>query len=61
MDDIASFVRAETQDLIRSRQLLRFSINKEELKETVIEQITKGAGGMYVLSRLTSPAYFLLI
>jgi hypothetical protein len=46
MDDIASFVRAETQDLIRRRQLLRFSINKEELKETIIEQITKDADGM---------------
>jgi hypothetical protein len=60
-DDIASFVKAETQDLIRERQLLHYSINKEELTETIIEQITKGAGGMYVLSRLLSAAYVLLI
>jgi hypothetical protein len=46
MDDIASFVRAETQGLIRRNKLLRFSINKEELKESIINQITKGASGM---------------
>ena len=33
MDDIALFVRAETQELIRRRKLLHFTINKEELKK----------------------------
>ena len=46
MDDIASFVRAETQYLIRTQKLLRFSSNKEELKSSIIYQVTKGAGGM---------------
>lgn len=45
-DDITSFVRAETQDLIKKKKLLRFSINKEELKESIIDQVTKGASGM---------------
>jgi hypothetical protein len=46
MNDIVSFVRAETQDLIRRRKLLRFSINKEELTGSIIDQVTKGASGM---------------
>jgi hypothetical protein len=46
MDDIASFVRAEAQDLIRRGKLLRFSNKKEELKERIIDQVTKGADGM---------------
>lgn len=46
MDDIASFVRAETQNLIKRKKLLRSSINKEELKDDIIDQVTKGAGGM---------------
>ena len=46
MDDIALFVRAETQDLIRRRKLLHFTINKEELKKRIIGQVTKGASGM---------------
>ena len=45
-DDIVSFVRAETQDLIKRRKLLRSSINKEDLKEEIIDQVTKGASGM---------------
>jgi hypothetical protein len=46
MDDISSFVRAETQGLIRRKKLLRFSTNKEGLKDDIIDQVTKGAGGM---------------
>ena len=48
--DITSFVRAETQSLIQKRKLLHLSSNKEELKEIIIEQVTKGANGMSVLS-----------
>jgi hypothetical protein len=44
--DITSFVSTETKNLIRRRKLLRFSMNKEELQETIIEQVTKGANGM---------------
>jgi hypothetical protein len=46
LDDIVSFVKAETQDLIKRRKLLRFSNNKEELKEVIMDQVTKGANGM---------------
>jgi hypothetical protein len=46
MDDIVLFVRAETQNLITKRKLLRFSSNKEELKEVIINQVTSGSGGM---------------
>jgi hypothetical protein len=46
MDDIASFVRAETEDLIKRRKLLRFSTKKEELKISIIDKVTKGASGM---------------
>src|SRR5438552_101309 len=45
-DDIASFVKAETQDLIKRRKLLRFSSIKGELEETIINQVTQGANGM---------------
>lgn len=48
MDDITSFVRVETQDLIKKKRLLRSSTNKEELKEMIIDRVTKGANGMYV-------------
>jgi hypothetical protein len=45
-DDITSFVRAETEDLIKRRKLLHLSANKEELKEIIIQRITSGADGM---------------
>lgn len=45
-DDITSFVRAETHDLIRRRKLLKYSSNKENLKAEIIKQVTKGADGM---------------
>jgi hypothetical protein len=45
-NDITAFVRAETEDLIKRRKLLRLSVNKEELKDAIIEQITRGADGM---------------
>jgi hypothetical protein len=46
INDIASFVRAKTQDLIRRRKLLRFSGHNEELKESIINEVIKGANGM---------------
>jgi hypothetical protein len=48
MDDIASFVRAETQDLIKKRKLLRYSNDKDKLEKLIVDQVTKGASGMYV-------------
>ena len=46
MDDIASFVRAETQGLIKKRKLLRYSKNHKELMESIIDQVIEGANGM---------------
>jgi hypothetical protein len=46
MDDIVSFVRAETRDLIKKRKLLRFSSDKDKLEEVIVDQVTKGASGM---------------
>jgi hypothetical protein len=48
MADIISFVKAETRRLITRRKLLRFSSNKEELEKVIVDQVTKGTGGMYV-------------
>lgn len=45
-DDIASFIRTETRRLIDKGDLLRFSVNREELKKSIIDQVTKGASGM---------------
>jgi hypothetical protein len=46
MDDITSFVAAETHTLIKRQKLLALSSNKENLKSEIIEQVTKGANGM---------------
>ena len=46
MDDITSFVRAETQDLIKKKKLLRSSNNQIELVESIINQITEEANGI---------------
>lgn len=55
-DDIVSFVKIKTSDLIKKRKLLRFSDNKNELERIIVDQIAKGASGMYVfVSRLCSP------
>ena len=48
-DDISSFVITETENLIKRNKLLRFSIDKETLKNEIIEKITKDAAGMLVL------------
>ena len=44
--DIALFVRAETQNLVRKRKLLRYSSNQGELMESITDQVTKEASGM---------------
>jgi hypothetical protein len=55
-DDIVSFVKIKTRDLIKKRKLLRFSDKKNELERIIVDQIAKGASGMYVfVSRLCSP------
>ena len=46
MDDITSFVAAETHTLIKRRKLLALSSDKESLKPQIIKQVTKGANGM---------------
>lgn len=56
-DDISSFVTTETNNLIRRKKLLALSTNKEELKVEIIEQVTKKADGMSVLS--SSASYIL--
>jgi hypothetical protein len=45
-DDITSFVRAETEGIIRRGKLLRLSINKGELKDKIIGHVAQGADGM---------------
>lgn len=49
MDDISSFVTAETSNLIKKKKLLALSTNKEKLKIEIIDQVTKNANGMLVL------------
>jgi hypothetical protein len=48
-DDIALFVKRETEYLIKRRKLLQFSNHENELRKIIIDKITEGAGGMYVL------------
>lgn len=45
-DDIAMFVKYETNHLVERGHLLRFSENKEELQQKIIKQVTDGADGM---------------
>ena len=44
--DIEAFVRAETDDLVRRRRLLRGSPVQSELEAQIIDQLSKGANGM---------------
>ncbi len=44
--DIESFVRIETERLVRKRRLLRNSTAREELKALIIDRVSKGADGM---------------
>jgi hypothetical protein len=45
-DDIANFVRAETNSLIQKRKLLKFSSDKDQLRKLIVDQVIKGANGM---------------
>ena len=49
-DDIASFVTAETNNLIKRGRLLALSTDKENLTIEIVKQVTKNADGMLVLS-----------
>ncbi|KAK3304914.1 uncharacterized protein B0T15DRAFT_371683, partial [Chaetomium strumarium] len=44
-DDIAKFVESETNSMIKSGAMLRYSTSKEELRQRIIEEVTKGAHG----------------
>ena len=45
-DDIETFVRTETERLVRKRRLLHGSPAKEELKDLTIDKVSKEADGM---------------
>lgn len=44
--DIESFVKTETERLVRKRRLLRNSNAREEFKALIIDRVSKGADGM---------------
>ncbi|EEB87376.1 hypothetical protein MPER_15283, partial [Moniliophthora perniciosa FA553] len=46
--DVAHFIRQQTQALIVKRRLLRFSRDKELLKEAIINKLTESADGMFL-------------
>ena len=54
-NDIAAFVKSETRRLIMKGALLRFSKNKEELQQVIIDRVTKDANGMLVSYRKVQP------
>ena len=45
--DIETYVKTETQKLVKNRQLLRNSRAKEEMTALIIDQICNGADGMF--------------
>ena len=45
-DDVARFVRAEVQKLVKKGKLLRYSCAKEKLTELIVEKVIEGAAGM---------------
>ena len=45
-EDIAAFVRAETNGLIQKRKLLKFSSSKEQLENLIINRVIEGSNGM---------------
>ncbi|KAK4237901.1 hypothetical protein C8A03DRAFT_34145, partial [Achaetomium macrosporum] len=46
-DDIAKFVESETNSMIESGAMLRYSTRKEELRQRIIEEVTNSANGMF--------------
>ena len=47
-DDIALFVKTQTEKLIEDGDLLRWSGSQAETKELIISKVIEGASGMYV-------------
>jgi hypothetical protein len=47
--DIALFVNIEVERLTKARKLLRHSTSQAEMKTLIIDEVTEGAHGMYVL------------
>lgn len=45
-DDIAKFVKAETEKLIEKKKLLRYSQAREEMEELIVRKVAHGATGM---------------
>lgn len=45
--DIKAYVKTETQKLVKKGQLLRNSRAKEEMTASIIEQVSRGADGMF--------------
>lgn len=44
--DIARFVESETDSMVESGALLRYSTSREELRQRIIKEVTNGAHGM---------------
>jgi hypothetical protein len=47
-DDIARFVRMETNRLVQKRRLLKHSQAREEMEQHIVDAVVEGAAGMYV-------------
>jgi hypothetical protein len=45
-DDIATFVKDQTEQLVRDRKLLRYSTSQKEMKEVITIKVIEGAAGM---------------
>lgn len=45
-DDIAVFVKDQTERLIEEGELLRYSDSQTEMKELIVKKVIKGATGM---------------
>ncbi|KAK4178043.1 hypothetical protein QBC36DRAFT_112384 [Triangularia setosa] len=45
--DIAKFVESETNSMVESGAILRYSRSKEDLRQRIIKEVTNGAHGMF--------------
>ena len=45
-DDIARFVKDQTERLVQKRKLLRYSTSQKEMKEVITSKVIEGAAGM---------------
>lgn len=50
-DDIASFIKEQTEALVKDGELLQYSNSKTEMEKLIVEKVTEGASGMYVTYR----------